>query len=190
MQPLARRREAGKGACPDLRAYLRNHVAGALGLQLLRVRSLLLHVLSLSFTKSPVDVIRTAGRYRLDTLEIDAGTVAGVAQHRVRLAATEDDDLGVLQLMPVEVIVGVTRADEKPVHLVDLREVQRVVGFTALDRIEGLARRRLHDMRTAVSNRIHRGNPGGRYRPFVIEPLAFQEPARHGDDQRRVKRRK
>ena len=73
--------------------------------------------------------------------------MAGVAEHRIRLTASEHDHLGAFKAMPVEVRLRLTPGDEKTVHLVDLGEVDRGRGGALFERVEGLARSGLDDVR-------------------------------------------
>ncbi len=91
--------------------------------------------------------------------------------------------------MPVEVRLRLTPGDEKTVHLVDLGEVDRGRGGALFERVEGLARSRLDDVRRAVLDGGHRGRARGRYGPVEIQALLFKKAARHGDNQRGVKSR-
>src|SRR3546814_13405832 len=86
-------------------------MADAVGLELLREGSLLLDILSLAGAESAVDLCGAAGGNRPDPVEVDAGLVAGIAEHRARLAALEQHDLGAPELLPGE--GGVRRA---PAH--------------------------------------------------------------------------
>src|SRR3546814_21184012 len=100
-------------------------MADAVGLELLREGPLLLDILSLAGAESAVDLGGAAGGNRPDPVEVDAGLVAGVAEHRARLAALEQHDLGALQLLPGAVGVGRAPGPEEAVPPVALGEVDR-----------------------------------------------------------------
>src|SRR3546814_10794578 len=112
-------------------------MADAVGLELLREGSLLLDILSLAGAESAVDLCGAAGGNRPDPVEVDAGLVAGIAEHGARLAALEQHDLGALQLLPGEVGVGRAPGQEEAVHLVDLGEVDDRRRPALVERREG-----------------------------------------------------
>jgi hypothetical protein len=92
--------------------------------------------------------------------------------------------------LPAKIRVRFAPGDEESIHLVDLREVSRIIGFAAGDGVEGLARRRLHQVRAAVYDGFGSRFTRRRHRPFELETFLLQKAAGHGQDQRRIKSRK
>src|SRR6266487_805543 len=119
-KPVTGRRKAGKTARSDPFANLSHNMSDAIGLQLLRERSLLLNIPPLAVTEGLVDFGGAAGADRFYLVEVDACLVAGVFEHGVRLAALEHDDFGAFQLVPREGGIRLSSSEEEPVHLVDL----------------------------------------------------------------------
>ena len=125
----------------------------------------------------------------VDARMVDAGPVAGVLEHRERLAGAEEDRFRTLELAPGERGVGLSRGEEEPVHLVHLREVGGGGGLAPLERTEPLAEGGLDDVGGAVLERSEGAHARGRDRPLGVEPLLAEESARHRRDERRVERR-
>ena len=189
LQPVGPGAQAGKAAAADLPADLRHDMADAVGFELLRERPLLLDIGALAVAEGAVDLGGAAGMDGLEPAVIDTGLVAGIFEHGQRLAAAEQHDLRPFELAPVERRVGFPSGQEKPVHLVDLGEMDDA-GILALgQRPEPLAERRLHDMGGAVLQRRDGGDAGRRNRPARLQPLLVQEPAGDGRDQRRIEGR-
>ena len=176
-QPVARRRQAGKPAGPDLPADLGDDVADAVGLQLLGKRPLLLDVLALAGAKGVIDILGPARIDGLDFGEIDARLVAGVFEHGQGLAAAEQHGLGAFQLVPAEIRIGLAPGEEKAVHLVDLGEVHRRRRLALAQRRKALAQGGLHDMRRAVLQRRDGRNAGRRHRPVRLQTFGLEKTA-------------
>ena len=115
--------------------------------------------------------------------------------------AISDGSAQVVQSAPSQAFGAIARGEaDYPLHFAQInemdgffisaREVPRVFAPARGDRVESLARRRLHDIGAAVIDRIGRRLALRRYRPGVFETLVFQKTAGHGQNQRRVKRRK
>ena len=82
---VAARLENAQGA--DRASDRGDHMAGAVRRELLRCRALQMHVVALAAAERLLHEIRAAGVDRLDRRIVDAGAVAGVAEHRHGLAA-------------------------------------------------------------------------------------------------------
>ena len=112
--------------------------------------------------------------------------MAGVLEHRQRLAAVVHQDLAGRELRPGEVRIGLARGEEEAVPLVDLREVQRGRRLALLERPEALRGRRLRHVHAAVQQTGDRrlARRGDRMR--WGEAFLLEEAAGKGGDQRRI----
>ncbi len=88
-----------------------------------------MYVATFPGAESGVHLLGVARVDGADPAKVDAGLVAGVAEHGQWLAAVIDEHLGTLQPLPGEIRVGLARADEEAVLLVDLGEVRRGRGL-------------------------------------------------------------
>src|SRR6267142_566265 len=115
--------------------------------------------------------------------------VAGVLEHRDRLASVIDEDLRALELVPRERPIGATPREEETVLLVDLREVHRRRRLALLERPEALRGRRLADVHRAVQEAVDRRLAGGRDGMRGPQALRLKKPSGERGDQWRVKGR-
>jgi methionine-R-sulfoxide reductase len=115
--------------------------------------------------------------------------VAGVLEHRQRLAPVIHEHTPALQLVPGERRIRRAAGQEEPVHLVDLGEVHRGRGLALLERPEALRRRGLADVHSAGHHPLDRGLPGRRDRVPGREPLLLEEAGGDRRDQRGVESR-
>src|SRR3546814_5699793 len=103
-------------------------------LELLRRRSLLVHVVGLAVAERPVDGGAAAGIDGIDLRVIDALLVDGVFEHRHRLQSVVDQDLAADELVPGEVGIGFPAGDEEAILQVDLREMYDVLRLALVER--------------------------------------------------------
>src|SRR5262245_28195543 len=120
---------------------------------------------------------------------VETAAVAGVLEHRERLAAVIDKNLRGFQLVPREGRIGPARREEEAVLLVDLREVHRRRRLTLLERPEALGRRRLANVHGAVQQAVDRGLTRRRDGMRGSQPFRLEKPAGERGDQRRVESR-
>ena len=113
----------------------------AIVLELLRCRSLLMHVITVACAKRLVDFLDIPGIDAVDLRVIHTHLMYGVLQHGQRLSRVVDQYLPCNQLVPLEVRIRFARRDKKPVPLVDLGEVDEVIRSPSLERIPAVGNR-------------------------------------------------
>jgi hypothetical protein len=159
-------------------------------LELLRPRSLQVDEIALSVAKGCDHTLGRAGVDRDDVVEFEPALEASVLEHRERLAAVIDKHALSAELVPAEPAVGVAREQKEAVHFVDLREMHRRRRLALLERRKALGGRGLNDMHGTVEE-TRNGRRAGRGDAVAgSEPLALEEAAGEGGDERRIERRK
>src|SRR5207253_534313 len=123
-QPFARRGQARERARADRLAHRGDDVAGAVVLELLRGRPLLVDIVALALAERAVH-LRARHVDCADRLVVEPALVTRVLEHRQRLAAVVDQHLLALELVPAELRIGRAAGEEEAVLLVDLGEMHR-----------------------------------------------------------------
>ncbi len=115
--------------------------------------------------------------------------MTGVLEHGQRLSAVIDEDLGLGQLVPREIGIGLAGGDEEAVLLIDLGEMQRRWLLALLERAEVLGDGRLRHVHAAIDKPGDGRFAGGRDRMLGLEAFLLEEAAGNGRDERTVERR-
>jgi hypothetical protein len=160
-------------------------MADTVVLELLRGRTLLVDVVAVTCPEGLVHL----SAWNVDGLDravVQAPPVAGVLEHRERLAAVVDEHPFAPELVPGEREIGGAGREEEAVLLVDLGEVDRGRPRALFQRAEGLRRRRLADLHCSVHDPLDRGRAGRGDGMFRLQSFVLQEAAGDGGDQRRV----